>query len=423
MNASPVVVDFGPAPHRFRDPRKEDEWTKRFEWLVAGWRPDDAMLGHYRAAHFKGDPAADTLVEWMHQSGLRGSMAMFDRALERGIATVANPPDPLRRFFQEVEVVPAWLSRRTLRHGCDVAERAALGHSYVLFSVSLLAGYVSAGITKALVATGELERMAPRRIAETSKFVNDVYESKTLERMSDGFKSTIRVRIMHAFIRRKLLRAGWDVQRWGVPINQADMAGTVLSFSISYLLGLRMLGFVITRRERHALIHLWRYVGRLLGVEDSLLAATESESKRLLWLSAATQEGPDDDGVALARALLAVPSAYGGTRRNGQLLAAFDTHFSAGLTRFFLGKDTADRMGLPDTMWKHAVFAVAPMNFLAESLGRLAPFVRSASTRTGQAINAYKLRMLVGSKPVSFAPRDTQSAQTAHEPARAQQVS
>jgi hypothetical protein len=156
-----------------------------------------------------------------------------------------------------------------------VPRNAALGHGYVLFSVSLLAGYVSAGITKTLVATGELERMAPRRIAETSKFVDDVYNSKTLGRSSDGFKSTIRVRIMHAFVRRKLLRAGWDVQRWGVPINQADMAGTVLSFSISYLLGLRMLGFVITRRERHALINLSRYFGRLHGVEDALLPANE----------------------------------------------------------------------------------------------------------------------------------------------------
>jgi hypothetical protein len=347
----------------------------------------------------------------MHQSGMRAAMATFDQALEHGIDSVAHPSEPLRRFFDEVDVVPSWLSRRSVSHACDVAERAALGHSYVLFSVSLLAGYVSAGITKTLVATGELERMAPRRIAETSKFVDDVYGSKTLERMGDGFKSTIRVRIMHAFVRRKLLRSGWDVQRWGVPINQADMAGTVLSFSISYLLGLRMLGFVITRRERHAVIHLWRYVGRLLGVEDALLAATESESKRLLWLSAVTQEGPDDDGVALARALLTVPSAYGGSRRNGQLLAAFDTHFSAGLTRFFLGKATADRMGLPDTLWKHAVLAIAPLNFVAEIVGRVAPFVTRASSRTGRAVNAYKRRMLVGSRPVSFAPRDGASAQ------------
>ncbi len=117
--------------------------------------------------------------------------------------------------------------------------------------------------------------MAPRRVAETSHFVEAVYASRTLERDSEGFKSAIRVRIMHAFVRHKLLRSGWDTGRWGVPINQADMAGTVLSFSVTYLIGLRMLGFVIQRRDREALVHFWRYTGRLLGVSDALLAATE----------------------------------------------------------------------------------------------------------------------------------------------------
>src|SRR4029079_10235172 len=131
------------------------------------------------------------------------------------------------------------------------------------------------------------------------------------ERNSAGFKSVIRVRLMHAFVRHKLLRSGWETDRWGGPINQADMAGTVLSFSVTYLIGLRLLGFVIPRRDREALVHLWRYVGRLLGVSDTLLPATEKESLRLLWLVAATQHGPDDDGRALARALLAVPSSYG----------------------------------------------------------------------------------------------------------------
>jgi hypothetical protein len=139
-----------------------------------------------------------------------------------------------------------------------------------------------------------------------------------------------------------------------------------------------------------------------------------------LRLSATTQEGPDEDGVALARAQLTVPSAYGGAQRGGQLLAAFDTHFSAGLTRFFLGKEVADRMGLPDTRWKHAVLAVAPINFVAELLGRVAPFVTRASSRTGRAMNAYKLRMLVGERPVSFAPR---GAAVADEPTRLHSVS
>jgi hypothetical protein len=245
----------------------------------------------------------------MHRSGLREGRALFERALEHGIDSIPEAPEPLRAFFSEIEEAPLWLERGSLLRACRVVRRFALWHDYVLFSVSLLAGYASAGITKTLAATGELEAMAPRRIAETSKFLEDLYESPGLERASKGFKSAIRVRMMHAFVRDKLLRDGWETDRWGLPINQADMAGTVLSFSITYLIGLRLLGFVIPRGDREALIHLWRYTGRLLGVAESLLPVNEKQSLRLLWLVASTQEGPDDDGRALARALLRVPQS------------------------------------------------------------------------------------------------------------------
>jgi len=50
-----------------------------------------------------------------------------------------------------------------------------------------------------------------------------------------------------------------------------------------------------------------------------------------------------------------------------------------------------------------------------EVLGRVAPLVARASSRTGRAMNAYKLRMLVGNRPVSFAPR---AAAPPQDPAR-----
>lgn len=405
MEVAATVDDFGPGPHRFRDPRQADAWTGRLKRMIGNWSPDDGLIEHYRRAHFVGDPAADALVLWMHATGHRAALAMFNQALEQGLASIAEPPEPLRRFFEEVEAVPAWLSRGTLVRACNAVDRVSLGHGYVLFSVSLLAGYVSSGITKTLAATGELARMAPRRVAETSKFVDDVYDSRTLGRNTDGFKSTVRVRLMHAFVRQKLLSSGWDTARWGVPINQADMAGTVLSFSIAYMLGLRALGFLIPARDREALIHLWRYVGRLLGVQDTLLAATEIESMRLLWLAAASQEGPDGDGRALAQALLTVPGAYRPPGRLGELVGAFDTAFSAGFTRFFVGDAAADGLGLPNTWWKYALLVVAPLNMCRELLSRALPEGARVGPRLGRAMNRYKMQNLIGSNPVRFVPR------------------
>jgi hypothetical protein len=405
MSDTAVITDFGPGPNRFRDPFDPRPWFQRVDQLVPNYRPDRSVVDHYRRAHFQGDPAADAVVEWMHRAGFREARQLFEQALEHGVDTVPSPPEPLRTFFEEIDTIPEWLDRAQLEHASRVAERVALGQNYVLFSISLLGGYVSSGITKTLIATGELETMAPRRIGETSKFVEDVYRSRKLGRTSDGFKSAIRVRLMHAFVRHKLLRNGWDTERWGLPISQADMAGTVLSFSITYLLGLRALGFVFRREERAAVIHLWRYVGRLLGVHESLLATNEKESLRLLWLVARSQEGPDEDGRALAQALLRVPVAYRGEGVLGSALIRFDTAFCAGLTRWFIGDVAANGLGLPNTAWKYAVLLVAPANLCAEAVRTVLPAATGVRSRLGQTLNALRQRTLLGDRPATFEPR------------------
>ena len=401
----PPAADFGPGPHRFRDPFLPGPHAHRLDGLMPGYRPDRALVDVYRRAHFQGDPAADALVAWMHGFGLREGRALFERALERGLDGVPNPPAPLRAFFEEIEVVPAWLDHKTLARACRVPRRAALGHNYVLFSISLLAGYLSSGVTKTLAATGELEAMAPRRVAETSQFIESLYGSGTLGRDSEGFKNTIRVRLMHAFVRDKLLRSGWNTSRWGMPINQADMAGTVLSFSVTYLMGLRMLGFVISQAEREALIHFWRYTGRLMGVNDAFLPATERESLRLLWLVAATQTGPDEDGRALARALLGVPDAYGHEGLLGDLLARFDVRFCAGFTRSFIGDPAADELGLPDTPWKYAFLAFATANLCGEVLRLASPAAGRIPSRLGRLLADFRRRSLLGGRSANFEPR------------------
>lgn len=405
MDAATPTRDFGPGSHRFRDPLKPHASTRRLERLAPHWHPDAALVASYRRAHFRGDPAADTLVEWMHLVGLREGRTLFEQALEHGLASVRHPHDALRSFFEDVESVPAWLDRRALHRACRLIDRVSIGQSYVLFSISLLSGYASAGVTKTLAATGELEGMAARRVAETSKFLEDVYRSRTLERASDGFKSVVRVRVMHAFVRHKLLRSGWATERWGLPINQADMAGTVLSFSSVYLIGLRMLGFFVPLEDREALVHLWRYVGRLLGVDESLLPATERESVRLLKLVASTQEGPDEDGRALARALLRVPVAYRREGMLGEILTRVDTAFCAGLARAFIGDEAADGLGLPDAGWKYAVWGVAAVNASAELVRFAVPAAQRTAARMGRAINARRLRTLLGDHPVTFEPR------------------
>ena len=389
-----------PLPLRFRDPFAPEPWAKSTERLAPHLERDDALLARLRDAHLEGDPLADALVEWMHAVGMRDGRRIFEQALERGIASVSDPSAPLRDFFAAVDAVPAWLDRGEIARACRAAARCTIGGGYVLFSLSLLAGYVSAGITKTLVRTGALTSMAPRRLAETAKFVDDVYRSGTMDRTSDGFKTTVRVRVMHALVRRQLLRSGWDVERWGTPINQADMAGTTLQFSTTFIMGLRSLGFILPKKDGQALMHLWRYVGRLSGVGDDLLAATEEEGRSMLRLIGASQQGPDADGRALAEALLRAPAEQLRAAGYPAWAVHADGAFRAGLARLAVGPKAADALGLPNTAWKYAPLAVAPFVFGAELVRCITPFATPLAERLGRRIADDRMqRLLDGERP------------------------
>jgi len=84
------------------------------------------------------------------------------------------------------------------------------------------------------------------------------------------------VRILHAKVRRSLLLRGrsgaendaWDVDENGVPINQEDMAATLLAFSVNVLLGIEIsAGRPLDAHDQRDYLALWRYLGWLLGVD------------------------------------------------------------------------------------------------------------------------------------------------------------
>jgi hypothetical protein len=84
----------------------------------------------------------------------------------------------------------------------------------------------------------------------------------------EGYQTTLRVRVLHAKVRRALLaHKQWNLPEYGVPLNQQDMAVTLLAFSVNALLGVEMvLGFALSKREQLAYLAYWRYLGWLLGV-------------------------------------------------------------------------------------------------------------------------------------------------------------
>lgn len=387
-----------PTPTRWRAPMTLPSWGKRLGLIRPAIPASDPRVAVLRDALLESDPLADAASAWLREN--RGGRAFFDRAVDDGSSAYGALPEPLRALFRNVDPVPLWADPDKLRLGSETMLRAWPAGSWSLAGFALAGGYLAGATVKPLVMTGALSRMAYRRLAETTKFVLDVASSPGFSRFSEGFKTTVRVRVMHAHVRAGLLASGqWKTKEWGHPINQQDMLATILQFSVAYAYGVRALGIVLSQRERDALMHLWRYVGFVMGVRQELMPATFAEAAGVYRLVALTQAGPDEDSRALTRALLHVPlERRQGSReeRRGEI----EARFLGGYIRYVLGDEAGDQLGVPDTPWKYAPAAVAPALFGLELLRVAIPGVRKLALRFGRSVaKAHVERMLEGSPP------------------------
>jgi hypothetical protein len=393
------------APRRVPDPNGRLGWKTTALKKLLGTRtdpdPSQEQLHEFIGFLNKGDVLADAVVAWMHEYGHKNARALIARATDEGIASIADAPEALRNFFAQVEFVPLWVDRSKLDLGCDAHRRTGPMAELVLRNVALMGGYVAAAATKPLAFTAQLDKATSRRLVETGKYWVEVTTRGSLLPRQDGWKTSIHVRLMHAQVRYMLNRSEkWDRDAWGEPLNQADTVATNLLFSYIFLHSLRALGFRFSAEERESIIHLWRYAGYLMGVDERLLPASEDDAARIAFMNFLTLAPPDDDSKRLAQALLDVSWEFG-EKMPGmpKWVTSIEYNYRAGFSRLILGKQTSDLLGLPDNVAKYGVLATVPVVFAFETLRRAIPGATRLVVKAGellherglqQAINTYQ---------------------------------
>lgn len=387
---------------RLRDP------PGRFRWLgrVLGIRlhETDPDVMRLREGLLRADPVADDFVAWSAEQPAGLGRRLFERAVEEGLAAVPQAPECLVRWLEPLRTPPAWLDRDALQLACHTAWRVGPAGGTILTAMALMGGYRSAAAVKPLAMTGALDRMVVRRIAETSRFTLDVIQSETMSRFSAGLKSACRVRLMHAKVRRSLARnPRWDERAWGVPINQTDMAATQLEFSAVYLSGLIALGYRFTKNERDAIMHLWRYVGVVMGADDDLLAHDYPTGLRHMFIHGLTNPHADEDSRALAKALHELPARVARTRPERALAWAIMRYRNA-VSRFTLGHEAIDDIGLPPEPLTPLVPLLSAGRFGLETLRRHVPALHRRARDRGLQLQRRIIDDLVGAEPVRYVP-------------------
>ncbi|BBK36369.1 hypothetical protein STAQ_14470 [Allostella sp. ATCC 35155] len=322
--------------------------------MTTGTGHHQDALARFRAM---GDPLADALAADLQAMGRRGE-AMFDQALRAGIGAVDDPPDSLRAFFAAVDHVPYWVDWRVMNRASAAVLRANLFGAAVLGCYSVPLFYRLGRGARPLAMTDALVSGAVMRGRRTARFVLETCFPFGLQREAEGFRLTLRIRMLHARTRRAMLGGGtWDAEADGAPMAQAYMAAMSAFLSAHWLEGLRRIGVRIPAEDAEAVMQLWRYSSHLMGVHPELLFATEQEAVRFTDRLFASEPPPGPEAARLMGALFdAVPDVLEEPGWRGRAMQ----RLFQGLAYRLFGPAKAADLGVPRTAWRHAPRIVAP---------------------------------------------------------------
>jgi hypothetical protein len=286
-------------------------------------------------------------------------------------------------MLEEAAHVPAWVDWSTCDRGGMLLMRAGLLGGVVLGARSLVLGYASPGGNKPLVFSARLKEQAARRLNETARFVQAVGRPAGMRPFAEGWQITLKVRLIHAQVRKMILSSGrWNADAWGTPLNQHDLGGTTLLFSAAIIDGLRKLGMLISSDEAESYIHLWRWVGRTIGVHPDVLPASEPEAMRLAALIETTMGEPDQDSRDLTRALF--ESVFDGCDTPAKMREARrNLVFGRLVCRHLIGDELADKLDVPRHPIRYALPAMKRFVGTVERVTRVVPFGERSAVAVG----------------------------------------
>ncbi|EAP98578.1 hypothetical protein JNB_00380 [Janibacter sp. HTCC2649] len=269
---------------------------------------DEALMNRLGAALLERDEVAARLVAAMRLPAAdpaKVTHAQLRTALASGAEAVTDAPPALVEFFAAVNATPEWVDWDLVERGALVFDRLGPNSGDILLELSLIGGYRFGGPTELLAATGALTGdNSQRRLAETQSWVLGLMQPGALRPGAEGWRQTVHVRVMHALVNANF-EDGWDVERIGLPINQSDQAGTLGLFDGALLVGCRSLGVPIPRADAHAVTHLWKFAGWLMGVDSDFLTDDENVRHRINLHILVSAPDQTQAGRDLARATVA----------------------------------------------------------------------------------------------------------------------
>jgi len=238
---------------------------------------EDENLDHLRTV---GDPPMDSYVATHLSGGTTEPRDLVRTLIRTGLRPQLGSALP----GDLAGTLPPWAQEEKLSDGQRFLREYGLAIASTLFTASLPHAYSAEHGSRVLTATAELASgNVNRRIAETGKMLLDVMTEVAgaipLDVGSPGSDAVRGVRLFHGAVRQMLLANGWDESR-GCPINQEDLLGTLLVFTVVVLDSLEKMGVTVDEATKDSYVHFWMVIGYLLGIDFAMIHRPGSDGTR-----------------------------------------------------------------------------------------------------------------------------------------------
>lgn len=226
----------------------------------------------------EGDALADAVVKSYFPTQKTELQSILDTLLTNASELPSTISPEFRLLYKSVFKSFSDSEAIKMTEGQKFFAKNASDIMLLLGFLSLPYCYAAAKGAEVLGRSNRIITEPAKRLLETAEFVFEITEPNAFSPEGRGFVSILKVRLIHAVIRWYINQSGnWDQEYFGVPINQEDMAGTNLSFSIMPVRGLRKLGIIVLTEESDAYIQFWNIIGSRLGLNEGLLPKDNKE--------------------------------------------------------------------------------------------------------------------------------------------------
>lgn len=328
-----------------------------------------------------GDPELDPIMGALARDGhLDEVNRILDQLIHNAQPIPEELPDNIEFWLRDEAHLPAWANHARLDRASAFFVEHGIPITLLLSTSGLVGCYAATNGVKVLTFSYRLGQNPYHRIAETGQFVLSALAPGGLtQEGGKGIISTLKVRLMHAAIRRLITESGrWDAAAQGVPICQEDLLGTLMVFSYKTVWGLRELGVRVSDQEAEDYLYAWRVIGALLGIDEAATPTTMADARRLTEQIAERQLGPSEEGVAMTRALLEMHAdLIPGTLFDGIVPA---------LIRKTVGDEVADWLQIPRSSWEVVVHRSRDVGRLMDKLDRVSGGMANLLDQAGIAL-------------------------------------